>query len=187
MASSKKSHSSTQSSPEKKGAPPTRDIRERDAVKKIRSIAKDVKVAMLCTDLGSVPVSVRPMVTQGVDDDGTIWFFATRTGNHQGEILTDHRAQVIYAHPGHSTYASLYGEADVVIDRDKVEELWSTAAKAWFPEGKDDPDLYLIRFVPEEGHYWDTEHGRMITLIRMVASTLTDRSPDLGVGGSLQP
>ena len=48
---------------------------DRDGVQKVAELIKDVKMAMLVTiDEDGRPRS-RPMQTQDVDFDGTVWFF----------------------------------------------------------------------------------------------------------------
>ena len=36
-----------------------------------------------------------------------------------------------------------------------IERLWSEAWRVWFPGGKDDPSLCLIRVEAREAEYWD--------------------------------
>jgi general stress protein 26 len=52
-------------------------------------------------------------------------------------------------------FAAVYGRAELVRDRNLIDQLWSEAWKVWFPEGKADPTLCLIRVDSREGEYWD--------------------------------
>jgi len=52
-------------------------------------------------------------------------------------------------------FASVHGNAYIVRDRALIEKLWSEAWRIWFPGGKDDPSLCLIRVEAREGEYWD--------------------------------
>ena len=52
---------------------------------------------------------------------------------------------------------SIFGTAEILFDKNKVEEMWTPIAKAWFTEGKDDPAISLIKVTPQEGYYWDTK------------------------------
>ena len=63
---------------------------------------------------------------------------------------------------------SVSGEASIVADRAKIDELWSPAMKLFFPEGKDDPKLRLIRVRAESAEYWDgpgTAIGKALYLL----------------------
>ena len=50
---------------------------------------------------------------------------------------------------------SVSGKASIVADKAKIAELWSPAMNIFFPGGKDDPNLRLIRVRAESAEYWD--------------------------------
>ena len=54
-----------------------------------------------------------------------------------------------------SRFLSLSGHGKIIRDRNKVEELWSEAWKVWFPEGKDDPSIVLLKVESTVGEFWD--------------------------------
>ncbi len=54
--------------------------------------------------------------------------------------------------------------------RPKKDELWNNLAKAWFPEGKEDPELTILKVVPTESYYWDTKNGRMLSMVKGIAA-----------------
>jgi general stress protein 26 len=58
-------------------------------------------------------------------------------------------------------FASLSGRVQVVRDRALIERFWKAAWKAWFPQGRDDPTITLLKFDAERGEYWDDSglHG----------------------------
>jgi general stress protein 26 len=43
----------------------------------------------------------------------------------------------------------------MVQDRAEIDRLWSEAWRVWFPGGKTDPSLCLIRLNPRHAEYWD--------------------------------
>ncbi len=47
------------------------------------------------------------------------------------------------------------GTATVVRDQALIDRLWSEAWKLWFPAGKTDPAIAMIKFEAREGEYWD--------------------------------
>ena len=57
--------------------------------------------------------------------------------------------------------------------------------KTWFQEGKDDPDLTIIRVQPTAVYYWDTKHNRMVAGLKIAASLLTGKTMDDSVEGEL--
>ena len=158
-----------------------------DAVEKIREIAKDANICMFVTDLSNIPLSGRPMATQEVDDEGNIWFMSDKNSDKNQDIEKDEQVQLFYSHTSNYEYLSVFGRAEIVYDRKKIEELWTQMAKTWFKEGKDDPNISLIKVIPEDAYYWDTKNNKMISLVKfaMGAVGLTPRD-DGGIEGRLK-
>jgi len=65
----------------------------------------------------------------------------------------------------------------IVRDRARIEEKWSEPLKAWFPDGKDDPQIALIRVHPERGEYWDSPSSTLIHLYGYAKAAFTGSSP----------
>lgn len=64
--------------------------------------------------------------------------------------------EVLVTFQGRSRFASIHGTAFVVRDRAEIDRLWSESWRIWFPKGKDDPDLCLLKVSADRGEYWDT-------------------------------
>ncbi len=158
-----------------------------DAVEKIREIAKDANICMFVTDLSSLPLAGRPMATQEVDEEGNIWFMSGRNSEKNKEIHNDDKVQLFYSHTSNYEYLSIFGRAEIVNDRSKIEELWTPMAKTWLKEGKDDPDISLIKVMPEDAYYWDTKNNKMISLIKFAMGTIgITPKDDGGIEGKLK-
>jgi general stress protein 26 len=142
------------------------------AIEKIREIAEDANICMFVTNLKKIPLDARPMATQEVDDDGNIWFMSSKSSNKHIDIKQDDRVQLFYSHTGNYEYLSIFGKASIVNDRNKIEELWTPMAKTWFEQGKDDPDIELIRVTPEDAYYWDTKNNKMVSLIKFAMGSV---------------
>ena len=158
-----------------------------DAVEKIREIAKDANICIFVTDLSSLPLAGRPMATQEVDEQGNIWFMSDRNSDKNRHIEDDEQVQLFYSHTTNYEYLSIFGRAEIVNDRSKIEKLWTPMAKTWFKEGKDDPNISLIKVIPEDAYYWDTKNNKMVSLIKfaMGAIGITPKD-DGGIEGKLK-
>jgi general stress protein 26 len=156
-----------------------------EAIEKIKELANR-KICLFCThDNGEI--TSRPMDTQGIDDDGSMWFFSRRSSHKNDQISQDNKVYLMYMDTGKQHYLSLSGTAEIVNDRAKVEELWDPMVKAWFEGGKDDPELTLIRVNPEDGHYWDTKNGKLVSLIKVAVAAITgNQDKDGSLEGSLK-
>ena len=38
-----------------------------------------------------------------------------------------------------------------------IDKLWNKQVEAWFPGGKDDPNLALLRFDIDDAEFWETD------------------------------
>lgn len=163
----------------------TKNLEHRDALKKLKELVEDIETCMLATHLEYLPLNVRPMQTLQVDDTGNIWFFNSKDSLQYTDIQQDSRVQLIYSHPGKTEFLSIYGTAHISHDQDKIDELWHPMVKAWF-DGKNDPDLMLLRVSPQDAYYWDTKHNKLVSLFKIAASAVSDHSYDDGMKGRLK-
>ncbi len=160
-------------------------LQGKEAIKKMKEMVKSIDTCMFCTDVDKVPFPSRPMSTQEVDDDGNFWFFSSKSSHKNQEINADSKVQLIFANAGKTEYLSVYGKAAALYDRAKVDELWNPFIKTWFQEGKDDPDLTLIKVTPEDSYYWDTKDGRIVTLLKIAAGAITGKEMDGSIEGKM--
>ncbi len=70
------------------------------------------------------------------------------------------------------------GDAEVVNDRAKMEELWSEMCKAWFPKGLDDPDLCLLKVEVNTAEYWESPSGKMVQVLGFLKALATGERAD---------
>jgi general stress protein 26 len=120
------------------------------------------------------------MSTQKTEFDGTLWFFTGVGSDKVHEIKDDQHVNLSYANPKSQTYISVSGRARIVREREKIHELWSPELKAWFPEGKDDPQIALLEVQVDDAEYWDTPSNAMIHLVGMVKAVTTGQSYEPG-------
>ena len=144
-----------------------------ESIQKIGKLVKDIRIAMLTTAEADGTLRSRPMATQETDFDGTVWFFTAADSPKVGEVEHDQNVNVSYAKPDDQTYVSLSGKARLVRDSQKITDLWNPLLKAWFPNGKDDPNLALLRINVEQAEYWDSPSGTLVTLAGFVKAAVT--------------
>lgn len=162
------------------------NLTDKEGVKKIKELAKDITTCMFCTQVDNLPFKTRPMATADVDDEGNIWFFSSTASDKNDEIKNDELVQLIYVKNSDNHFMTVTGKAQTIKDRHKIDELWNSMVKAWFPEGKDDSHISLLKIVPQDAYYWDTKNGKMITLLKIAASVVTGNKADVGVQGKIK-
>ncbi len=163
-----------------------KDLERHEGIKQLKELAESIRIAMFCTKTDKIPLETRPMATQEVDEQGNIWFFSAANSDKNIEIKDQDNVQLIYANPSSSQFLSISGTATQSRDRKKIDELWNKMAEAWFKGGKDDPSLTLIKVTPNDAYYWDTKHGKMVTLLKIAVSAVSGAHMDGGVEGKIR-
>ncbi|WP_460964115.1 pyridoxamine 5'-phosphate oxidase family protein [Spirosoma litoris] len=150
-------------------------------LEKVRDMIEDIRIAMMTTLDEQGNLVSRPMAALQVDEDGTIWFFTKRSSPKVDQLeQTGHRVNLAFASVSDASYVSVSGQAQEVEDQAKVNELWNPQAKAWFPEGKDDPELTLLKVHIDMAEYWNASDSRMIRLIQQATAVITGNPPKMG-------
>ena len=170
---------------EKTPKPNNQNLSAQDAIDKLKELIKSESICFFCTQLTQQPITTRPMSTQKVDEEGNIWFMSSIKSSKNAEIEMNNSVQLFYANPSDYEFLTVSGSASITTDREKIYEMWTPFAKAWFQDGKDDVDISLIKVTPESAYYWDTKNNKMISMIQMLASIVTGSAPDDGVEGTL--
>jgi general stress protein 26 len=152
-----------------------------DDLEKLRDMIKDIDFCMLTTIDDEGDPHSRPMSSNGdIDENGDLWFFTNASSLKVSEVKQSPKVNVSFADPENQRYVSVTGTATVVRDRQKIDELWRPAFKMWFPEGKDDPDIALLKVSLEKGEYWDSPSSTIGYALSFVASLVTGKQPDFG-------
>jgi general stress protein 26 len=117
------------------------------------------------------PMTAQIDVPDGADkeDGGQLYFFASRTEHLVTALGQSHRAVATYAAKGHKLFAHIHGTLTLANDRAVIDRLWNPVIASWYKDGKDDPDLALIRFDTDEANIWKAETGATLKAAAMKA------------------
>ena len=155
--------------------------RRHDNLQKLRKMVKDIDFCMLTTVDEDGALHSRPMSVNGdIDPDGDLWFFTNASSHKVTEITKLPKVNVSFADPDNQHYVSISGKAQLVRDRNKIDELWRPEFKIWFPEGKDDPQVALLRVSLEKAEYWDSPSSTIGYVLNFVSSLVTGKEADAG-------
>jgi general stress protein 26 len=153
---------------------------------KFIEMVKDVRVCMLITnDKNSETVSGRPMSISKIDADGTMWFFTRASSYKVEEIEESKKLSIAITNESSQNYLMINGIGNLVKDKTKMKELWSSILKAWFPQGLDDPDMILIKVTPNEVNYWDSSSSTMVVLFNILKAIVTGKEYEEGEHGKI--
>ena len=148
---------------------------------RLGELLKGIDIAMLTT-LGDAgyPVS-RPLSTQDTSYDGeVIWFLTEGDSPKVAEIRRHPKVNLGYSSKDKNLYLSIAGDARVIRDQAKIDALWSDPLKAFFPKGKDDPNLALLEVSVRTAEYWEGPSSLIGKLLTFVVARATGKEEVLG-------
>jgi len=121
--------------------------------------------------LDSSTESAAPMTAQ-LDEDAhhAIWFFTSRD-NH---FSAGGPATATFASKGHDVFARFLGTLTEETDRARLEKEWNNVVQAWFPGGKDDPNLLMLRMDLGDAAIWAGELGMINTAKMLLGLDVSD-------------
>ena len=125
----------------------THDVRNH-----LYELVKDFEVAMLVTQTANA-MHARPMAMASLDEGMGVYLVTALNSIKIDEISASPYALLTFQSA--RTFASVRGELTVLHDRPLIEKMWKAFWKVWFPEGKSDPNIALLKFTAHEGEYWD--------------------------------
>jgi len=122
-----------------------------DVADKFLAKLKDSPFVMIGLESGG---HSEPMTAQ-LDDEqpNTLYFFAGK----DNRIAGGGEAMAQFVGKGHDFFACLAGTVSHDDDRAQIDKLWNNQVEAWFPGGKSDPNLTLLRFDIDSAELWETD------------------------------
>lgn len=107
-------------------------------------------------ELEADPKTAVPMTAQlDKDANGTIWFFTTK--DHT--FARGGPATATFAGKDHDMFARFSGTLREETSKERLEKHWSKVVEAWYPGGKDDPNLLMLRMDLGEAEIWNSDLG----------------------------
>ncbi|MBJ3783456.1 pyridoxamine 5'-phosphate oxidase family protein [Devosia sediminis] len=151
-----------------------------EAIDRIWDLAKKIDICMLTTWDGEQQRS-RPMSARVRREEHAIYFLTDLEGHKLTEIDNYPHVSLAWADNGGHKYVVIAGEAEVSNDRAKIADLWSDFDKAWWDDAND-PQIRLLRVVPEDGEVWDSPN-MIVTGAKMLVAAVTGAKTDMGDTG----
>lgn len=162
-----------------------KNLQKEESIKKLQEMIKAIRVSMFLTKGKGKKDDVRPMAVVDVDEEGGIWFLTKKNSEKVDAIDFDEKVQLVFSHPGKEMYLTVEGTAEIFEDKNTIQKIWTPIAKAWFEGGVDDPEICAIKVKPEEGNYWDTQHGKLVEFLKIISTVVTGKKSGDGVSGQI--
>jgi len=111
---------------------------------------------------------------------GAIWFFTRRDNALVRNLVQGGRAMFNLVSKDRELWACISGVITEQHDADRIDKYWGPVVSAWFPEGKDDPELTLLRLDADDAEVWISNKGPIRFAFEIARASLTDDQPDVG-------
>jgi general stress protein 26 len=147
----------------------------------IAQLIDGIPIAMLATVDADGALSSRPMAALEMDASGALWFF---TDLRSPKVEHLRVANLSFTDASCGTYVSLSGRGEIDVDRGRIEHLWTSFAKPWFPDGPESRNLALLKFVPDVADYWDAPNSKMVRAFGVLASIVAGKPVAMGEHGT---
>ena len=150
-----------------------------DEHSKLWDLIKGTRYAMLTHRHGDGQLHSHPLTTQNktFDEGSVLYFFVPKNGEIVRHVTSDATVNLAYANTGDDSYVSISGQARLLEDQARKEELFTTMAKFWFPGGVTDPNLGLLAVHIVEAEYWDVNDSKMVQMFKMAKAAMSGKPP----------
>lgn len=138
------------------------------------------KIGMLGI-VGGAPRHMQPMTGFCDRDRRAIWFFTRRDADLAKDVGDQGQAAMFcFMDKDRELWACLGGDLTIDDDRARIDENWSPVVAAWYPDGKDDAQLTLLRFEVVDAQVWLSAKGPMRFAYEIARANATRTLPDVG-------
>jgi general stress protein 26 len=110
--------------------------------------------------------------------EGAIYFLTDVDAPKADEIRRDETICLALADNKSQKYVSIAGYAEIIDDRDRVKEIWSTYDKAFWSD-KNDPRIRILRVTPRSAEFWEGA-GAVASAVKLVAAIASGERMNIG-------
>lgn len=95
-----------------------------------------------------------PMTAQlDPDAHGKFWIYTQK----HSRIAAGGPAMAQFVAKGHGLYACISGTLVTETDPAVIDRYWSNIVEAWYDQGRNDPDLLMLRFELNDAEIWEED------------------------------
>lgn len=154
-------------------------LTQAEAEKALWQSLDEFKVGMLGLDRPGQ--HSQPMTGFAEPETATLWFFTRNDTDLAKDVAGSGQSGMFsFQARDRKVYACLQGLMSIDADRERIDRFWNPVVSAWYPQGKDDPHLTLIRFDATEGRVWLSDKGALGFAYQILKANLTSTLPDPG-------
>lgn len=144
---------------------------------RLYDIIKDLEICMMTTVEAGGRLHTRPMAIQEPDQSGAIWFITDKTQSAAKNVKANPQVSLGFSNAS-GRHVSISGKAGLVDDRALIDAIYTEEMDAWFPKGRADPNIVLIKVTPERGEYWDGGSSTVISALAYLKAKIVGGNGD---------
>jgi general stress protein 26 len=122
----------------------------------------------------------QPMAAFCEPDVGDIWFFTRKDTELARATLGAADAMFTIQSKDQTFQVCIGGKLQQQHDRVRLEHYWNPIVAAWYPGGKDDPELTLLRLAAKDAQVWLSESNPVRFAWEIAKANLKHEFPDVG-------
>ena len=130
--------------------------------------------------LGVVGHHMQPMTMFADKAARKVWFYTNKNTDLVREAGGGAKAMLCMMSKDQEFQACIAGSLTEDYEKSKVDEYWSVHVAAWFPQGKDDPGLTLLRFDMQDAQVWVSKRGPLKYAYEVTKANAMHTLPDVG-------
>ena len=123
----------------------------------------------------SDPSTAVPMTAQlDKDANHAIWFF----GRRSSALAKGGPVTATFAGKGHEMFARFSGVLSEEPSQERLDQFWGKPMEAWYKQGKQDPELILLRMDLGQAELWNSDLGFLDTARMLFGFDMLDEAKD---------
>jgi len=130
------------------------------------------------------PHHFQPMTAFLDRPESQLWFFTYKDTELADAVATGASAMFVVQRDK-DLYACIGGSLRQDHDATRMDRYWNSVVAAWYPEGKDDPRLTLLRLDCADAEVWIQSAGPTKFAWEIAKANATRNEPELGGRTSL--
>jgi general stress protein 26 len=154
------------------------ELTESDALKEFWDHLASTRTVML--GINAVDRHSQPMTAFAEPEENLVWFFTRDDTEIAMEAAESCDGRLTLVSKDRDVYADISGALTTAHDPERIDRYWGAMVAAWYPEGKNDPHLVLLRFAPTEGQVWASTQGVIRVAFEVAKANMTKTTPNIG-------
>jgi general stress protein 26 len=158
----------------------TTDLKDKAAVEhKLWAEIEETGFGMLAT-IERVQDHFQPMTAFCEPESGRIWFYTRGDSDLAVAAEGGAEAMFVFVSRDRELQASIRGDLRTTLDELHRDKYWSSTVAAWFPKGKNDPNLTMLCLDCHDTMVWISEVGGVKLGWEIARANLTGSEPNIG-------